>query len=85
MTILVGMKGERKNLLEITGKQALFVINLPPRKMLDFVSEGMFLISGIRTGSFQSLPSRSARFLTGRGRDRTTGDKPCVRSRYGTD
>ncbi len=40
-TILVGMKKERGNPKEIEGKQALFVVNLEPRKMMGEVSEGM--------------------------------------------
>jgi len=40
-TILVGMKQERENPKEIEGKQALFVVNLEPRKMIGEVSEGM--------------------------------------------
>jgi tRNA-binding protein len=40
-TILVGMKKERKNPAEIEGKQALFVVNLEPRKMMGEMSEGM--------------------------------------------
>ena len=40
-TILAGMKQERENPKEIEGKQALFVVNLEPKKMLGEVSEGM--------------------------------------------
>ena len=40
-TILVGMKKERENPAEIAGKQALFVVNLEPRKMMGEMSEGM--------------------------------------------
>jgi len=40
-TILVGMKKERENPAEIEGKQALFVVNLEPRKMMGELSEGM--------------------------------------------
>lgn len=39
--ILVGMKKERENPAEIEGKQALFVVNLEPRKMMGEMSEGM--------------------------------------------
>jgi tRNA-binding protein len=45
-TILVGIKQERKNPKEIEGQQALFVINLKPRKMLGEVSEGMLFDIG---------------------------------------
>src|SRR5260370_42222638 len=41
-TVLVGMKRERANAREIEGKQALFVVNLPPRKMAGKVSERRF-------------------------------------------
>jgi tRNA-binding protein len=40
-TILVGMKKEHENPAEIEGKQALFVVNLEPRKMMGEMSEGM--------------------------------------------
>ncbi len=40
-TILVGLKKERENPAEIEGKQALFVVNLEPRKMMGEMSEGM--------------------------------------------
>jgi tRNA-binding protein len=45
-TILVGMKKERANPTEIEGKQALFVLNLEPRKMMDILSEGMLFDIG---------------------------------------
>ena len=44
--ILVGLKKERKDLKEIEGKQALFVINLEPREMMGEISEGMLLDVG---------------------------------------
>jgi tRNA-binding protein len=44
--ILVGMKKERENPKEIEGKQALFVVNLEPRKMREEVSEGMIFDIG---------------------------------------
>jgi len=41
-SILIGMKKERQNpKAEIEGKQALFVVNLEPRKMAGELSEGM--------------------------------------------
>ncbi len=40
-TILVGMKRERDDPREIEGRQALFVLNLAPRKLFGFTSEGM--------------------------------------------
>jgi tRNA-binding protein len=45
-TILVGMKQERENPKEIEGKQALFVVNLEPRKMMGEISEGMMFDIG---------------------------------------
>lgn len=49
-TVLVGMKKERKNPKEIEGKQALFIINLAPRKMFGEVSEGMLFDIGFEDG-----------------------------------
>jgi len=37
--IIVGMKKERANPREIEGLQALFVVNLEPRKMMGELSE----------------------------------------------
>jgi methionine--tRNA ligase beta chain len=49
--ILVGMKGERSNPAEeIVGKQALFVINLTPKKMAGEISEGMLFDIGFSDG-----------------------------------
>jgi tRNA-binding protein len=45
-TVLTGMKRERANPHEIEGKQALFVLNLPPRKMVGMVSQGMLFDIG---------------------------------------
>jgi tRNA-binding protein len=50
-TVLAGMKRERANPREIEGKQALFVVNLPPRKMAGMVSEGMLFDIGYSDGS----------------------------------
>ena len=49
-TILSGMKGERENPQEIVGRQALFVVNLEPRKMRGMVSEGMLFDIGFADG-----------------------------------
>jgi tRNA-binding protein len=49
-TILAGIKGERANPRDIEGRQALFVINLPPRKMRGIVSEGMLFDIGFADG-----------------------------------
>ena len=45
-SILVGMKKERQNPNEITGRQALFVVNLQSRKMAGEISEGMLFDIG---------------------------------------
>ena len=49
-TILAGMEQERDEPKEIEGKQALFVINLEPRRMMGEVSEGMLLDIGYADG-----------------------------------
>ena len=49
-TILAGMKKERANPQEIEGMQALFVVNLEPRKMAGEVSEGMLFDLGYADG-----------------------------------
>src|SRR5437660_133282 len=49
-TILAGMKQERENPKEIEGKQALFVVNLPPKKMMGQLSEGMLFDIGYADG-----------------------------------
>jgi len=48
--ILVGMKHERDNPEEIEGKQALFVVNVEPRKIMGQVSEGMVFDIGYADG-----------------------------------
>lgn len=53
--ILAGMKQERENPAEITGRQALFVVNLPPRKMLGQLSEGMLFDIGFADGILPAL------------------------------
>src|ERR1044072_833970 len=49
-TILVGMKQEREQPKEIEGRQALFVINLEPKRIMGEVSEGMLLDIGYADG-----------------------------------
>lgn len=49
-TILSGMKGEREDPQEIVGRQALFVVNLAPRKMMGELSEGMLFDIGYADG-----------------------------------
>lgn len=49
-SILAGIKKERANPKEIEGKQALFVVNLAPRKMAGETSEGMMFDIGYADG-----------------------------------
>jgi len=49
-TILAGMKKERQNPKEIQGRQALFVVNLEPRKIFGEVSDGMLFDLGYEDG-----------------------------------
>jgi len=49
-SVLVGMKKEREDPREIVGKQALFVVNLEPRKMMGQVSEAMLFDIGYADG-----------------------------------
>lgn len=49
-TIVAGMKQERATPREIEGWQALFVVNLEPRKMRGVVSEGMLFDIGCADG-----------------------------------
>ena len=49
-TILAGIKQEREDASEITGKQALFVVNIPPRRMAGEESQGMLFDLGYEDG-----------------------------------
>lgn len=49
-TILSGMKQERDDPKEIEGRQALFVVNLEPRRMMGELSEGMLFDIGFADG-----------------------------------
>lgn len=50
-TILAGLKQEREDpKAEIEGKQALFVVNMEPRKMMGEMSEGMLFDLGYDDG-----------------------------------
>jgi tRNA-binding protein len=44
------MKQEREDPSELEGKQALFVVNLKPRRMMGEVSEGMLFDIGYADG-----------------------------------
>jgi tRNA-binding protein len=59
-TILAGIKKERENPREIEGRQALFVVNLEPRKMAGEISEGMLFDIGYADGvtPVLSVPER---------------------------
>ena len=48
--IIAGLKQERENPKEIEGLQALFVVNLKPRKMMEEISEGMLFDIGYTDG-----------------------------------
>src|SRR5258707_15304503 len=48
--ILAGMKQEREHPHEIEGQQALFVVNLEPKKMMGETSEGMLFDIGYADG-----------------------------------
>ena len=54
-TIVAGLKKERSDPREIEGRQALFVINLKPRKMRGVLSEGMLFDLGYADGVPQAL------------------------------
>jgi tRNA-binding protein len=49
-TIIAGTRKERANPKEIEGKQALFIVNLEPRKMRGVLSEGMLFDIGYADG-----------------------------------
>ena len=49
-TILAGMKQEREDPTEIEGRQALFIVNLEPRKMMGITSQGMLFDVGYEDG-----------------------------------
>ena len=49
-TILAGIKQERDNPKEVESKQALFVVNLPEKKMAGEVSQGMLFDIGYADG-----------------------------------
>jgi len=60
-TIAAGLKQERADPQEIVGKQALFVVNLEPRKMRGVLSEGMLFDLGYADGirPVLAVPERS--------------------------
>jgi tRNA-binding EMAP/Myf-like protein len=48
--ILAGIRKERETPKEIEGKQALFVLNLEPRRMAGEISQGMLFDLGYADG-----------------------------------
>jgi tRNA-binding protein len=64
-SILAGMKQERQNPKEIEGKQALFVVNLEPKKMMGEISEGMLFDIGYADGITPVLAVPEKRVLDG--------------------
>jgi tRNA-binding protein len=63
--ILAGMKQERQNPREIEGRQALFVINLEPKKMMGQMSEGMLFDIGYADGVVPALAIPESRVPNG--------------------
>ena len=53
--IVAGIKAERANPGEIQGRQALFVVNLEPRKIRGELSEGMLFDIGYADGILPAL------------------------------
>ena len=49
-SIVAGIKQERSDATEIVGKQALFVLNLEPRRIKGVLSEGMLFDIGYEDG-----------------------------------
>ena len=83
-SILAGMKGERDNPQEIEGQQALFVVNLAPRKMAGELSEGMLFDIGYADGIVPclALPERpippSTKTTRGRSSNRSWPPAACT-------
>ena len=48
--VVAGLKQERSNPADLTGRQALFVVNLEPRKIRGVLSEGMLFDLGFQDG-----------------------------------
>ena len=63
--ILVGMKQERQDPKEVEGQQALFVVNLEPKKMMGEVSEGMLFDIGYADGITPALAVPETRVPNG--------------------
>lgn len=63
--ILAGMKQERADPHSIEGRQALFVVNLAPRKMMGQLSEGMLFDIGYADDVEPALAIPERRMLNG--------------------
>ena len=74
-TIVAGMKKERANPQEIAGKQALFVINLEPRKMRGVTSEGMLFDIGMQMALLRCWQCRRVQFRMERERGNFLGKR----------
>ncbi|MDE3115727.1 MAG: tRNA-binding protein [Pseudomonadota bacterium] len=59
-TVLSGMKAERPDPSVLVGRQALFVVNLKPRKMAGMLSEGMLFDIGYADGIVPVLATPEA-------------------------
>jgi tRNA-binding protein len=60
-SILAGMKQERADPRELVGRQALFVVNLEPKRMVSEIAEGMLFDIGYADGltPVLAVPERS--------------------------
>jgi tRNA-binding protein len=59
-SILAGLKKERSDPASLAGRQALFVVNLAPRKMAGLISEGMLFDIGYADGIVPVLATPEA-------------------------
>jgi tRNA-binding protein len=64
-TVLAGIRKERENPREIVGKQALFLLNLEPKKMAGEISEGMLFDLGYADGITPALAMPERRVPNG--------------------
>ncbi len=64
-TIVAGLREERQDPTEIVGQQALFVVNLAPRKMAGVLSEGMLFDIGYADGIVPVLAQPETRVPNG--------------------
>jgi len=64
-SVLAGMKQERNDPREIEGRQALFVVNLEPRKIMGQLSEAMLFDLGYADGIRPALAIPETRVPNG--------------------